>query len=165
MHVAIAHAQPDHQAVQRFGVSHRFFCTVNTGFGDDFEQRRACAVQVDATFFVKQFVGGFACVFFKVSACQLYGFFVGFVFLAHIETQCATDDHGQLKLADLIAFGQIGIKVVFTGKNRNGCDFSVDRQTKSNCFFNRSFVEHGQNTRQGQINGAGLGIGFCTVSG
>jgi hypothetical protein len=48
LHVAVADAQPHHQRVQRLGVFHGLGAGAHVGLGDDLQQRRAGAVQVDA---------------------------------------------------------------------------------------------------------------------
>jgi hypothetical protein len=73
LHVAVADAQPHHQRVQGLGVGHRFGGAAHFRFGDDFEQRRAGAVQVDAAHARIVFVQRFAGVFFQVGAGQVDG--------------------------------------------------------------------------------------------
>ena len=48
LHVAVADAQPRHQAVQRPGIGHGLGGAAQLGFADDLQQRRAGPVQVDA---------------------------------------------------------------------------------------------------------------------
>ena len=98
MHIAVAHAEPDHEFVQFFGVGHGFGCAVHHRLGDDFEQRCTGAVQIYAGFVLEQLVHGFTGVFFEVGAGELNGFAIGFFFFADVERQGAADDHGQFKL-------------------------------------------------------------------
>ena len=71
---------------------------------------------------------GFASVFFQMGARQVDGFDVAFAFLFDDTIQFAADDNRFFELADLVAFRQIGIKVIFAGENRNRSDFCADTE-------------------------------------
>ena len=76
LHVAVADADPAHQRVQRLGVGDGFGRRAHVGLGDDLQQRRAGAVEVDARLAVKIFVQRFAGVLLQVRARQLDRFLV-----------------------------------------------------------------------------------------
>ena len=116
LHVAVADADPGDDLVQLLGVGHGLVAGADVGLGDDFEQRRARAVQVDARLTNEVFVQGLASVFFEVSAHQTHGF----LFVAQEEFNLAPHHHGNFKLADLVALGQIGVKIIFPRKNAFG---------------------------------------------
>ena len=107
----------------------------------------------------------FTCVFFEVGAGQLHGFAVGFLAFANIERERTTDDHGQLKLTDLIAFGQIWVKIIFACEHAHGCDLRINRQAKHDGFFNRGFVQHGQHPWECQIDRARLRVWLRAIRG
>ena len=68
LHVAIADADPDDEAMQRARVRHRLLSPAQIGLGDDFEERRAGAVQVNTTHAAKHVVQRLAGVFLEVRA-------------------------------------------------------------------------------------------------
>jgi hypothetical protein len=72
LHVAVANAYPLHQGVQRLGVGHGFRARTHVGLGDDFQQRRAGAVEVDAGTAVEILVQRLAGIFFEVGAGQVH---------------------------------------------------------------------------------------------
>ena len=161
LHVAIAHSQPRHQGVEGAGIGHGFGSGAHIRLGDDFEQRRTGTIQVDAGHALEVFVQAFAGIFFKVGAGELDSFYG----IAHDDIDVPAFDNRQLKLADLVAFGQVGVKVIFAGKNRGAVDMGIDRQAKADGFFDGGAVHHRQDTRQGNIHRAGLGIRRGTKGG
>ena len=57
------------------------------------------------------YVSGLPCVFFKMGAFDTYSGAVG-------KVKRAIDTYGLVVLADLIILGHVGIKIVFSVKNR-----------------------------------------------
>ena len=84
LHVAVADADPAHEAVQRTGVVHGLSGRAHVGLGNDFEQRRSGTVEVDAGAAVEVFVQRFAGVFFQVGARQLHDLGGGSVTLTEL---------------------------------------------------------------------------------
>ena len=72
LHVAVADAEPDDERVQRAGVGDRLGARAHVGLGDDLQQRRAGAVQVDAGLAVVVLVQRLAGVFLEVGARQVH---------------------------------------------------------------------------------------------
>ena len=68
LHVAVADADPAHQRVQRLRVGDRLVGAAHVGLGDDLEQRRAGAVEVDAGHAVEVLVQRLAGVLLEVRA-------------------------------------------------------------------------------------------------
>ena len=56
LHVAVANADPGHQRMQRAGIGHRFGAGAHVRLGNNLQQRRASAVEVDAGHAVKVLV-------------------------------------------------------------------------------------------------------------
>ena len=158
LQVAVANVNPAHQRVQRAGVGDSFGGAAHVGFRDDFQQRRTGAVQINAAHALKIFVQAFAGVFFQMRAREMHGFFICRIAFAHAKRHTAANDHGQFKLADLIAFGQVGIKIVFARKDAARGYFAANAQTKTDGTFDRATVQHRQHAGQRQVNRAGLAV-------
>src|SRR5699024_3616641 len=136
------------------------------GLGDNFQQGRACTVQVDTRARLAMrayivFVQGFASVLFEVSARQLNGVICVF----ELEFDLPPFKNGAIKLADLIVFGQVRIKIVLACKLRGLVNSGTYRKAKHDGLFSNSAVKDGQGTRQGQIDLVCLGIWFGTKGG
>ena len=100
-------------------------------------------------------------------AHQAHGFlhrFFGFAFFDK-ENHLAAHDHGVLKLAGLVALGQVGVEIVFARKLAFFSDFCAYGQAELNRAFDGGLIHHRQGAGQGQIGGAGLGIGLGAKSG
>ena len=130
--------------MQRLGVGHGFGGAADFRFRDDFQQRRAGAVQVDAAHARIVFMQRFTGVFFQVGARQVDRLGDEFAILFVAEGQGAADDDGVFELADLVALGRVRIKIVLAREDRvrrhggahgqTEADRAVDgRQFASNC--------------------------------
>jgi hypothetical protein len=71
LHVAVADADPAHERVQRLRVRDRFVGASKLGLGDDLEQRRAGAIEVDAAHAVEVFVQRLAGVLLEMRAREV----------------------------------------------------------------------------------------------
>ena len=161
LHVAVANADPGDDFVQLFGVGHGLGTGAHVRLGDNFQQRRAGTVQVNARFVGEQVVDGFARIFFQVGAHQAHGFFL----VAQIKADLAALHHGDFKLADLVALGQVGVEIIFAGKNAARGHVRAQGQAQLDGAFDRLFVHHRQRAGQGQADGAGLGVGLGAKGG
>ncbi len=161
LHVAVADAQPHHQRVQRAGIRHGFGRAAHVGLGDDLQQRRAGAVQVDAGHAGEVFVQRFAGVFFQVGARQVDGLLVAGLPVPafHLDGQRAALHHRNLVLADLVALGQIGVEVILAREDALGRDLGPDGQAERDGALDGALVEHRQHAGQRQINRRGLRVG------
>ena len=101
LHVAVANTNPGDDFVQLFGVSHSLGARAHVGFRDNFKQRRAGPVQVDAAHANEVFVQRFAGIFFKVGTHQSNRFFLAF----QKKLDAAALHHRNFKLTDLVALG------------------------------------------------------------
>ena len=104
---------------------------------------------------------GLACVFFHVRT----GYVDGFHIVADYDFQFAVFDNRQIQLADLIAFGQVGIEVVFAVEHVFPVDFRIQSQTQFDGFFNDFTVHYRQYARQRAFHYAGVRVGFCAECG
>ena len=70
-----------------------------------------------------------------------------------------------LVLGDLVALGQIGIKVILAGKAGNRADATVERQRGLNRQFDGSRVQHRQGARQTQADRTNIAVWFRAETG
>ena len=100
----------------------------------------------------------FAGIFFHVRACQVNNLFNGIFALAQLQHDLATHDDGVFELADLVTLGQIRVEIVLTGKDGVLIDLGANGQAKADGAANGFAIHHGQHTRHGQVDQAGLHI-------
>ena len=65
-------------------------------------------------------------------------------------------------LRNLVAFGEVGIEIVFARETRMIMYGTIQRQRGANPHFDRSFVEHRQGTRKSEADRAGIRVGLVT---
>ena len=111
------------------------------GLADDFQQRHAGAIEIDEARVAMGVVDIFAGVFFHVDARQAHALRRA----VQLDVDVAAGADRQLVLANLIALGQIRIKVILAGENARPRDFAMGRQTGFDGEFDDSFVQHRQN--------------------
>ena len=68
LHVAVADLEVAHQRVHLLEIGHRLFRRAHVGLGDDFDERRAGAIEVDAGLLRQPFVQRLARVLFEMRA-------------------------------------------------------------------------------------------------
>jgi hypothetical protein len=134
----------------------------STGAGNNLEQRRAGAVEIDAGRGVKCIMHRLAGVFFQVRALDL-DIDRAAVFQAYGQAPVADDR--QFVLADLIALRQVGVKVVFARKYTLPGDAAADREAEADRLAQRSDVRHRQRAGQCDIDHAGMRVRLGTVCG
>ena len=147
--------------MQLLGVGHGLQTGAHVGLGDDFQQRCAGAVQVDAALANEVLVQRFAGVFFQMRAHQAHRHLA----FAHEEFHIATLHYRNLKLADLVALGKVRVEVVLARKNTFFGDVRAHGQAERNGAFHGTPVHDRQGAGQGQIDRAGLRIGLGTKGG
>ena len=156
-HVAVADVEVAHQGVHGFDVGHCFLGGTDIRLGDDFQQRRAGTVEVDAAHAVEVFVQALAGVFLQVRAGDADAL-LGAVFQGNVEEALADD--GVVHLAGLVALGQVRVEVVLTGKDVLAGDFGVNRQAEFAGHAHGFGVEHRQGAGHAEVDQAGLGVGL-----
>ena len=124
-------------------------------FGNNFQQRGAGAIQVDAAHALEILVQRFARVFFEMGTRELNLYFAA---RRRNDGDLATLHDRDLELADLVALGKIGIEIVFSCEDRTPVDFRADRHAEPDRPFDRTFVQHRQRTGQREIHDAGLRV-------
>ena len=161
LHVAVTDADPGHNLVQFLGVGHCLFARSHVRLGHDLQQGRASPVQIDPGLPNKVLVQGLAGVFFEMGAHQSHRSLL----VAHEEFHLAALHHRNFKLTDLVALGQVRIKIVLARKNAARRNVRPDGQTELDGALHRPLVHHRQRARQCQIDGAGLRIGLGAKGG
>ena len=122
----------------------RLFGASDIGLSYNLQQRYAGAIEIDETGVAPQIVNVFASIFFHMDAGQSNAF--GDPVRSDIDVAVGADR--ELVLADLIAFRQIGIKVIFSRQTARASDFTVRRKSRPNREFHRFLVQNRQDARE-----------------
>jgi len=123
--------------------------------GDHLDQRHAAAVEVDQPAPVLVF--GLAGVFFDV---QLGDADAARVALRHGQVHVAAIADRHVILRDLVALGQVGVKVVFAVEERQRAQFGVHGMRQQGRLFHHGLVENRQHTGQTGADRADVGVGW-----
>ncbi|MPM82466.1 hypothetical protein SDC9_129527 [bioreactor metagenome] len=151
--------------MQLLGIGHGLGGGADIGLGHDFQQRRAGAVQVDAGLADELVVHGLAGVFLQVGTHQAHGLEDVVLAFFQIEADFTALHHGDLELGDLVALGQVGVEVVLAREDGTRRNRRAQRQAELDGAFHGLFVHHRQRAGQGQVHGAGLGVGLGAEGG
>ena len=151
--------------MQGLGVGDRLVGGAHVRLGNDLQQRRAGAVQVDAGFAVEILVQRLAGILFQMGARQTDDLLVSLVAGTDLQGQIAADHHRQIHLADLVALGEVRVKVVLAREHRLPRHLGADRQAKADGAIDGLLVEDRQNAGQGEVDRASLGIRLGTEGG
>ena len=147
--------------MQRLGVLSGLGARAHVGLGDDLQQRRAGAVQVDAGLAVVVLMQALARVFFQMGAGQ-----VDLVLhVADEELDRAALHHRDLELADLVTLGQVRIEIVLAREDGQRRHLGADRQAETDGALDGRAVQHRQRAGKRQVHRRGLGIGRCAKGG
>ena len=128
--------------------------------GNDLEQRRAGAVQINAGRGMERVVQRLAGIFFEVRALD---FDLKRATVVSANGNFAAAHDRQFVLADLIALRQIGIEVVFAREYAFARDLRIDGQTEADRLAEHGSIRYRQRARQRDIDRAGLRIRFGAV--
>ncbi len=134
----------------------------HVGFGDDFDERRATAIEVDAGprgRVGEPVVDALAGVFFHVQTGDTDAF--GAVWRGHGEL--AVFREGLVKLRDLVALGRVRIEVILAREDGVGADLAADGGGGQSGEFHRAAIENRQSSGQAEACGADVGIGRRAV--
>ncbi len=145
--------------MKRFQVGNRLFGGPEVGFCDDFEQGGARPVEVDTGLPCVGVVNRFACIFFQVGPGDTHGKQRA---IGHRHLKAALTNNRLKELTDLITFGKVRVKVIFSVEHRAFADLGTHTQAKHNGVTHSLRVEYRQHTGHAQVNGAGLLVG-CTT--
>ncbi len=141
-------------------VSDRLFGGPHVGLGDDLEERRAGAIQIDAARVRKTLVKGLSRILLEVrprDPDRLCG-----AVIEHDADRSVADDR-MLVLADLIALRQVGIEIILAREDRPRCDLRIDGEAEFDRHAQRLAIEHRERPRIGEIHQIRLRVGRRTV--
>ena len=133
---------------------------VERALGDDLQQRRAGAIQVDTAHAVKVFVQRFARVLLKVSSSDSDCLYTA---VAQDDVDLAPAHDGMVKLTDLVTLGQIGIKVVLAIKDGMLSNFGLDAEAKHHGHAHGFLIQHRQHAWHGEVYSTCAKIGRAHV--
>ena len=156
-HVAIADAGVKHDLAERGEVGIGLLGRAHVRFGDDFAEGRATAIVVDVRLgggLRETFVEIFRCVFFQVKPRDANPFLGA----ANFDFQPATGSEGQFVLRDLVALGQIGVEIVFSGEARMFVDRAIQGERGTHGHFDGALVHDGESSRQAEAHRADVGV-------
>ena len=155
LHVAAAGADIAQNGAQLGQIVVRFVGAVEIGFGDDLQQRHARTVVVQQA--VRRAIAAdmdrFAGILLQVGAAQANDLWPA---VSARDGEAAADAQRQFVLADLIALGQIGIAVVFAGKNRRFGNLRAQGQTGANGLLDGPLIDDRQYARHSQADRANV---------
>ena len=144
-----------------FHIGDRFCGRAHVRLGYDFQQRRPRAVEIDTGHALEVFVQGFTRVLFQVGAGDPDPFAAAIV---EGDIDLATTNDRQFKLADLIAFRKIRVKIVFACEYRAPRDLAIHRQAEFHGHLHYFPIEHRQDAGITEIDQVRLAVGLRTVS-
>ena len=72
--------------------------------------------------------------------------------VAHFHQHLAFAHDGLIKLADLVALGQVGVEIVLPVKGGLEVDLGLEAKPRAHGLFNAVFVDHGQHTGHGRVH-------------
>src|SRR5450759_2797396 len=93
-----------------------------------------------------------ASIFFEVSARQPYSLFSAI----DNSVDGTAFDNGQFVLADLVALGQVGVKIILARENRATVNLGADREPEADRALDCAAIEHGEHARQRDVHRACL---------
>ena len=155
LHVAVADADPAHEGMQRLRVGDGLGGGAHVGLGDDLEQRRPGAVQVDARHAVEILVQRLACVLLEVRPREPHALLLG----GEHEGDGAAAHHRQLVLADLVALREVGIEIILAREDAPRREGAAHGEAEADRALHRAAVEHRQRAGKREVHRRGLGVG------
>src|SRR5260221_9842727 len=80
--------------------------------------------------------------------------------IRRFDFQPAVLGNGLIELRNLVALGQVRIKVILARKNRSLPNLAVQRHRSQDGVFNSLLVEYRKRSRQAEADGANVGVGL-----
>ncbi len=160
LHVAVGDAQVVQQEFQLREIGLGLGRRAHVGLADDFQERRAGPVQVDAAVGLARrlVVHALAGVFFEVGADDANPLGRKFP-LGIADIQPAVVAQRQVVLADLVALGQVRVVIVLAVPLGEAGDLAVQGQGRLDGKLDRAAIHHRQRARHADAHRAGLRIG------
>ncbi len=146
--------------MELFQIDHRFFGRAEIRLGDNLKEWRAGPVQVNTGTITRSgefTMHKFASILFHMDAGDTDPLRLPTV-NRNIQPAALTDRI--FKLADLVTFRKIGIKIVLPGKDAARRDGAVSRKPGLDGEFYYFFIQHRQSPRQSEADRTSLSVGF-----
>jgi hypothetical protein len=164
-HVGVADAAVDEDLLERGEIGEGFLGGGDVGFADDFHERGAGAVEVDAAGAVVE-VERFGDVFLEVNADEADGFVgdEGGVFLRvlgigeEVERDGAAEAEGLVVLGDLVILRHVRVEIIFAVELAALGDAAAEHFAGEDGFHNRLFVRDRQHAGHPEADRADMGI-------
>src|SRR5450759_3920906 len=164
LHVAGGDLDELHHLLQLGQVGVRLVGAAHVGFADDFDERRAAAVQIDiggAAGILEAVVHALAGVVFHVDAGDADALGTA----VHHDIHEAMLGHRLVVLGDLVALGQVRVEVVLAREPRKGAYLAVQRERALDGQFHGLAAEHGERAGKAEANRAHVGVGRRAETG
>ena len=163
-HVAGGDLDELHDLLQFGEVGVGLVGAAHVGLADDFDERRAAAVQIDvggAVGILEAIVDALAGVVFHVDAgdADAPGDAV------HDDIDEAVLGEGLVVLRDLVALRKVGIEVVLAGEAGVRADLAVQREGALDGQFDGLAAEHGEGAGKAEADRADVGVGRRAETG
>ena len=166
LHVPVVDAKRDEQLAQVAEKRRRVFRCAQIRLGDDLDERRAGAVQIDVTPAIgirEAFVQQLAGVLLHVHARDA-DVVVGTPVVAAGPDQ-AVGRQRLLVLRNLVALGQIGIEVILAREDRGLVNGAAQGERRANGTIHRASVQHRQRPGQAEAHGTDVRVGLRAERG
>ena len=132
------------------------------GFAHDLQEGNAGAVEVDVAERLGLVVKELSRVLLQVDAGDSHQFLFS---IGSRDLHRAVDSERQLILGDLVSFGQVGIEVIFAGKEAEGGDLTVGGQCHSHGELHRLPVEDRERPGHAGADRTRMGVGISAEGG
>ena len=138
-HIGFRHPYPAQQLAQLSQVLGGLIRGAQVWFGDHLHQRHAAAVVVQQTH--TGFMFGLAGIFLKMQPVDAH---MARSAIGQFEVHIPPLADGFIKLGDLVALGQVGVKIILTIKYRTLVDLRVHGRRQPGTLQHGFLVENGQ---------------------
>ncbi len=157
-HISGIHPQIAQDGTQAGGAGPHIFHRAQVRLGDDLQQRHPGPVKVHQRmpFALLVHVEQLAGVLFQMHAADTDALLARF----GLDGQPAIAGQRQLVLGNLVAFGQVGVKVVLAGEDVQRGDFALQRQRHPQGILHRTFVDYRQRAGHPGTDRADEAVGF-----
>ncbi len=152
-HVAIAHAAIDEDVLEGVEIFVGHVRAGDVGFGDDFQQRHAGAVEIHAAVAVEMEI--FADVLLEMRAGDAHAGDAALELKIHV----AADGGGLVVLCDLIILGRVGIEIILAVELGKARDAAIQQVARQRGQAQALVIGHGQDAGQAEADRADVGVG------
>ena len=155
VHAAVAHARVGEDGTELSQIRHGLLRGADVRLGNDLDQRHAASVHVQrrAGFLIVQEL---ARVLLDVDAGDAHALFPR----AGLDDERSPLAQGAVELADLIGFGQVGIKVILAVEAAAVVHMAAQRHAGHGRIAQHLGVEHRQRPRQSHAHGTHMRVGL-----